>query len=315
MQQTPSRSAKAEEQKDDRNVPFNSPNNTSLFPVWQCRGRCVMLDIPRVMGILNVTPDSFSDGGCYTDVSRAIEHARAMAEAGADIVDVGGESTRPGAQPIDEAEELRRVLPVIRGLAQAITIPISIDTRHAHVARQAIEAGASIVNDVAPFIGDRAMAAVVRETGAGLVLTHTRGTPQDMMTKTLYADVVATVETELHHALAFAMDHGIAREACVIDPGIGFAKGTEQNLHVLAEVKRLTALAPVLIGASRKRFIGEICSVPDATKRLGGSLCAAVWSALQGASIVRVHDVKETKESLAMAIALKTACISEKEAC
>jgi dihydropteroate synthase len=315
MQQTPSRSAKAEEKKDDRSVPFNSPNNTSMSPAWQCRGRHVMFDAPRVMGILNVTPDSFSDGGCYTDVGRAIEHALAMAEAGADILDVGGESTRPGAQAIDETEELRRVLPVIRGLAKVITIPISIDTRHAHVARQAIEAGASIVNDVAPFNGDLALATVVRETGAGLVLTHTRGTPQDMMTKTLYADVVATVETELHHALAFAMDHGIAREACVIDPGIGFAKGTEQNLYVLAAVKRLTALAPVLIGASRKRFIGEICTVPDATKRLGGSLCVAVWSVLQGASIVRVHDVKETKDSLAMAMALKTASISEKKAC
>ena len=315
MQQTPSRSAKAEEQKDDRSVPLYSANNTSTSPVWQCRGRHVMLDVPRVMGILNVTPDSFSDGGSYTDVGRAIEHALAMAEAGADIVDVGGESTRPGAQAIDEAEELRRVLPVIRGLAQAITLPISIDTRHANVARQAIEAGASIVNDVAPFIGDRAMAAVVRETGAGLVLTHTRGTPQDMMTKALYADVVATVEAELHHALVFAMNHGIAREACVIDPGIGFAKDTEQNLHVLAAVKRLTALAPVLIGASRKRFIGEICIVPDAAKRLGGSLCVAVWSVLQGASIVRVHDVKETKDSLAMAMALKTTSISEKKAC
>jgi dihydropteroate synthase len=267
------------------------------------------------MGILNVTPDSFSDGSCYTDVGRAIEHALAMADAGADILDVGGESTRPGAQAVDEAEELRRVLPVIRGLAKAITLPISIDTRHANVARQAIEAGASIVNDVAPFTGDHAMATVVGETGAGLVLTHTRGTPQDMMTKALYADVISTVEAELHRALDFAIDHGIAREACVIDPGIGFAKDTEQNLHVLAAVKRLTALAPVLIGASRKRFIGEICTVPDASKRLGGSLCVAVWSVLQGVSIVRVHDVKETKESLAMAMALKKACIHEKEAC
>lgn len=274
-----------------------------------------MLDAPRVMGILNVTPDSFSDGGCYTDVGRAVEHALAMAEAGADILDVGGESTRPGAQAVDEAEELRRVLPVIRGLAKAVTVPISIDTRHAHVARQAIEAGASIVNDVAPFTGDLAMATVVRETGVGLVLTHTRGTPQDMMTKTLYDDVMGTVETELRHALAFAMDQGVTREACVIDPGIGFAKGTEQNLHVLAAVKRLTVLAPVLIGASRKRFIGEICNAPDASKRLSGSLCVAVWSVLQGVSIVRVHDVKETKESIAMAMALKTACSNEKEAC
>ena len=286
-----------------------------MHAVWLCRERRVSLDSPRVMGILNVTPDSFSDGGCYNDVGRAVDHALALVEAGADILDVGGESTRPGAHVIEEAEELRRVLPVIRALSRSITVPISIDTRHAHVARQAIEAGASIVNDVAPFAGDSAMATVVRETGAGLVLTHTRGTPQDMMTKTLYADVVATVETELHHALTFALDHGVAREACVIDPGIGFAKDTEHNLQVLAALKRLTGLAPVLIGASRKRFIGDICNVPEATKRLSGSLCVAVWSILQGVSIVRVHDVKETKESLAMAMAIKTAYLNEKKAC
>ena len=274
-----------------------------------------MLDSPRVMGILNITPDSFSDGGCYTDVGRAVEHAWLLAEAGADILDFGGESTRPGAQAIDEAEELRRVLPVIRELAKAITVPLSIDTRHANVARQAIEAGASIVNNVSPFTGDNAMAGVIRETGAGLVLTHTRGTPQDMMTKTLYGNVVATVEVELQHALDFAIAHGIARDACVIDPGIGFAKDTAHNLQILAAVKRFARLAPVLIGASRKRFIGEICNEPEAAKRLGGSLCVAVWSVLQGAAIVRVHDVKETKESLAMAMALKTAYLNEKQAC
>jgi len=267
------------------------------------------------MGILNVTPDSFSDGGCYTDVGRAVAHAQAMVEAGADILDIGGESTRPGAHEVSEAEELRRVLPVIRELAKTLTVPISIDTRHAPVAQHAIEAGARIVNDVATFIGDSAMAAVLRETGAGLVLTHTRGTPQDMMAKALYTDVVATIEAELQQALTFAMAHGVAREACVIDPGLGFAKDTAQNLQVLAAVQRLTRLAPVLIGASRKRFIGEVCNVPEAAKRLGGSLCAAVWSVLQGASIVRVHDVRETKESLTMAMALKHACLSEKRAC
>jgi dihydropteroate synthase len=204
---------------------------------------------------------------------------------------------------------------VIRELAPSITVPISIDTRHANVARQAIEAGASIVNNVSPFTGDNAMASVIRETGAGLVLTHTRGTPQDMMTKALYADVVATVEAELHHALIFAMNQGITREACVIDPGIGFAKDTNHNLQVLTAVKRFARLAPVLIGASRKRFIGEICNEPEASERLGGSLCVAVWCVLQGAALVRVHDVKETKESLAMAMALKTAYLNEKQAC
>lgn len=313
MQQTPKPSAKPIEQKGASGVPLASPHIAPA--VWRCRDLTVTLDTPRVMGILNVTPDSFSDGGCFTDVARAVAHAQGMVEAGADIVDIGGESTRPGAQAVGEAEELRRVLPVIRELAKTLRVPISIDTRHATVAKQAIEAGARIVNDVAPFIGDSAMAAVIRETGAGLVLTHTRGTPQDMMEKASYADVVATVEAELQKALTFALTHGIAREACVIDPGLGFAKDTEQNLQVLAAVQRLTGLAPVLIGASRKRFIGEICNVPEASKRLSGSLCAAVWSVLHGAAIVRVHDVKETKESLAMAMALMHASLSENRAC
>jgi dihydropteroate synthase len=313
MQQTPKPSAKPIEQEGASGVPLASPHIASA--VWRCRDSYLTLDTPRVMGILNVTPDSFSDGGCFTDVGRAVAHAQAMAEAGADLLDIGGESTRPGAQAVGEAEELRRVLPVIRELTKTLRVPISIDTRHATVARQAIEAGACIVNDVAPFMGDSAMAAVVRETSAGLVLTHTRGTPQDMMEKASYADVVATVEADLRQALAFAREAGIAREACVIDPGLGFAKDTEQNLQLLVALERLKRLAPVLIGASRKRFIGEICNVPEAAKRLSGSLCVAVWSVLQGAAIVRVHDVRETKESLAMAMALKHASLSEKRAC
>jgi dihydropteroate synthase len=313
MQQLLSIVAREEERQNARGVSLDSPRQT--FSLWQCREQRVSLDTPRIMGILNVTPDSFSDGGCFTDVGRAVAHAQAMVEAGADILDIGGESTRPGAQAVDEAEELRRVLPVIHELTKTLTVPISIDTRHATVARQAIEAGACIVNDVAPFSGDKAMAAVVREAGAGLVLTHTRGTPQDMTEKASYADVVATVEANLRQALAFAREEGIAREACVIDPGLGFAKDTEQNLQLLGALKRLKRLAPVLIGASRKRFIGEICNVPEASKRLGGSLCVAVWSVLQGAAIVRVHDVRETKECLAMAMALKHACLSEKRAC
>jgi len=312
MQQTPRQSAKAEEQ-NLLSGSLASPHDTR--PFWQCRDRRVLLDSPLIMGILNVTPDSFSDGGCYTEMGRALEHAQAMVDAGADILDIGGESTRPGAPHVDEAEELKRVLPVIRELAKTLTIPLSIDTRHAHVAQCAIDAGASIVNDVASFTGDQAMASVVRETGVGLVLTHTRGTPQEMMTRALYDDVVATVEADLQQALAFALEHDIAREACVVDPGIGFAKGTADNLQLLAAIQRLRGVAPVLIGASRKRFIGELCNVPDAAKRVSGSLCVAVWSVLQGASIVRVHDVKETKESLAMALALKTTYIRGLKAC
>ncbi len=270
---------------------------------------------PLVMGILNVTPDSFSDGGRYLSTARALEHALAMIAAGADIVDVGGESTRPGAPTLDEAEELQRVLPVIQELSKRVSTPISIDTRHAAVAQQALDAGAHIVNNVACFKGDTVMATVVRETGAGLVLMHTRGTPQTMMSLAVYEDVVATVETELKQALAFAQEQGIPCEACVLDPGLGFAKDAEQNLQLLAAVNRLSVLGPILVGASRKRFIGELCHQPDPTQRLSGSLCAAVWSALQGASILRVHDVKETKESLALALALKAIHDGEKRAC
>jgi dihydropteroate synthase len=267
------------------------------------------------MGILNVTPDSFSDGGRYLSTERAIEHALAMIQAGADIVDVGGESTRPGAQAIDEAEELKRVLPVIQELAKRVTTPISVDTRHAAVAQQALDAGAIIVNDVACFTGDTAMAAVVQKSGAGLVLMHSRGTPQTMMSLAVYEDVVATVEADLRQALAFAQEQGIPSDACVLDPGLGFAKDTEQNLRLLAAVNRLSALGPLLVGASRKRFIGELCHQPDPAQRLSGSLSAAVWSVLQGASILRVHDVRETKECLALALALRTVYNNGKQAC
>jgi dihydropteroate synthase len=177
------------------------------------------------------------------------------------------------------------------------------------------DAGAIIVNNVACFTGDTAMATVVRETGAGLVLMHSRGTPQTMTSLAVYTDVVATVESELRQALAFAQEQGISGEACVLDPGLGFAKDTEQNLQLLAAVNRLSALGPLLIGASRKRFIGELCHQPDPTQRLSGSLCAAVWSALQGASILRVHDVRETKACLAVALALQTVHNNEKQAC
>jgi len=284
-------------------------------PIWRCKGRALSLATPLVMGILNVTPDSFSDGGRYLATEQALDHALAMIEAGADIVDVGGESTRPGAEPQTEAEELERILPVIQGLAQKTSVALSVDTRHAAVARRALEAGAHIVNNVACLTGDTAMASVARETQAGLVLMHSRGTPQTMTSLAVYEDVVATVETELQHALTFALEHGISRDACVLDPGLGFAKNTDQNVQLLAAVNRLRSLGPILIGASRKRFIGELCRQPDPVQRLSGSLCAATWSIWQGASILRVHDVRETKECLALALALQNAHTNPKGLC
>lgn len=250
------------------------------------------------MGIVNVTPDSFSDGGKWLEPEAAVAHGLRLAAEGADLLDVGGESTRPGASAVDEREEAARILPVIRALAAQGGVPVSVDTRHAAVARQAVAAGACIVNDVMPLAGDAAMAAVVRETGAGAVLMHMRGTPQTMAQCAAYEDVVSEVWRALAEALDDAAGHGIGRDRLVIDPGIGFAKNTEQNVAVLRDVARLAELAPVLVGASRKRFIGELCGEASAGERLGGSVGAAVWCALQGVSVLRVHDVKATLQAL-----------------
>ncbi len=258
------------------------------------------------MGVVNVTPDSFADGGKWFDEDYAVAHALELAVAGADILDIGGESTRPGAAPVGEDEECRRVLPVIRRVKAASELPISVDTRHAAVARAAVAAGACIVNDVMPFAGDVSMAEVVRDTGSGAVAMHMRGTPQTMSRLAEYADVVGEVEDELRKSLAFADEQGIMREQMVIDPGIGFAKDTAQNLALLAATERFARLSPVLVGVSRKRFIGELCGEPLASERLGGSIGAAVWCAMRGAAVVRVHDVKATRQALTVLHALTT---------
>ncbi|MCL1920342.1 MAG: dihydropteroate synthase [Kiritimatiellaeota bacterium] len=286
---------------------------------WLCQNNRIDLTRTRVMGIVNVTPDSFSDGGQWFDPGRAVAHGLRLAAEGADILDIGGVSTRPGAGEVEEAEELRRVLPVIEGLARQTGVPLSVDTSRASVARAVIEAGACIVNDVARFDGDAEMAVVVRETGAGVVLTHSRTSHDD----TQYADVVEEVKAALETALAYARAQGIAEEVCVIDPGLGFAKTTAQNVALLRRLDDLIGVAPVLIGASRKRFIGELVAhgVPavqeiggraspradraEAAQRLGGSIGAAVWCALRGAAIVRVHDVKETVEALRIVSAIE----------
>lgn len=256
------------------------------------------------MGIVNVTPDSFSDGGRFFDAGRAVAHGLQLVSEGADLLDIGGESTRPGAAEVDESEELRRVVPVIRALTAQCQAPLSIDTRRASVARAAMDAGACIVNDIMPFAGDAAMAAVVRETGAGLVLMHMRGTPQTMAGLAVYDDVVSEVESALQAAVAHAQAQGVPRGCLVIDPGIGFAKTTAHSVAVLRAVARLARLAPVLVGASRKRFIGDLCGEPSAPERVGGSVGAAVWSVLQGASVLRVHDVRATRQAVTVVAAL-----------
>ncbi len=273
--------------------------------VWRCRGIELSLARPLVMGILNVTPDSFSDGGRHMTPDAAVEAALEMVDDGADIIDVGGESTRPGSDYVGEEEEIRRVVPVVKALAEEAGIPISVDTRKAAVARLALEAGAHIVNDVSALRDDPGMVSVVRETGAGAVLMHMVGTPKTMQDCPEYKDVVREVRAWLKRRLAAVVAQGIDPSTLAIDPGIGFGKTTEQNLRLLAGLPRLATLgAPVLVGLSRKRFIGEITEeeVPD--QRLSGSLTGMVWSLWHGASILRVHDVKASRQAVDLACAI-----------
>jgi dihydropteroate synthase len=245
------------------------------------------------MGILNATPDSFSDGGKFQTLELAVARGLQMAAEGADIIDIGGESTRPGAQSVSAEEEIRRTIPLIAELQKQPRCLISIDTRKADVARAAVAAGADIINDVSA-LADPGMAAVAAETGAGLVLMHMMGTPETMQNHPQYADVVSDVRNFLEERIAFAVARGIALEQITLDPGIGFGKTDEHNLALLKGIPVLTALGrPVLIGASRKGFIGRMLGGrPD--ERLAGSLAVAGFSILRGAHILRVHDVKES---------------------
>jgi len=257
---------------------------------------------PAILGILNVTPDSFSDGGRFKDVGSAVAHARAMAADGADVIDVGGESTRPGAAPVSEAEELRRVLPVIeriRGLAT-----ISIDTTKAVVAAAALSAGATIVNDVSGATLDPDMLRLVAERGAGIILMHRRGTPRTMDRRARYKDVTAEVRQFLSARIEAALDAGILRGAIAIDPGIGFAKTSRHNLTLLAQVSELATLGfPVVVGVSRKRFLGGLLG-PSARARAEGTVAASLIAVAGGARGVRVHDVAPMARALRVARAI-----------
>ncbi len=258
------------------------------------------------MGILNVTPDSFSDGGAFADTERAVAHARAMVTAGADMIDIGGESTRPGAAPVSAEEELRRVVPVIEQIASHQSpITISIDTTKAVVAERALAAGARIVNDVSALRFDARMADVVRDSGAGVVLMHMQGTPETMQTQPRYDDVVAEVRDFLAERIAFAESRGIKKSQIAVDPGIGFGKTVEHNLALLAGLEEFVALGcPVLVGASRKAFIGKVLG-REPGERLAGSVAVTAWSVARGARIVRVHDVAETVDAVRMVEAIQ----------
>ena len=266
----------------------------------------------RLMGIVNVTPDSFSDGGRFLDAGNAIAHARALVAEGAEIVDVGGESTRPGAEPVAAEEELRRVLPVIEGLAeQALDAQISVDTYKAPVAQAALDAGASLVNDVSAFRADPEMAGVVAQSGADCCLMHMLGEPRTMQDDPRYDDVVDDVRAFLEERLEFAVREGVARERIILDPGIGFGKTLEHNLELLRRLPELLTLgAPIMVGTSRKGFLGRIIAGSSGRaepasvgERLAGTIASNVLAYERGASVFRVHDVAATREALAVAAA------------
>ncbi|MCB2193180.1 MAG: dihydropteroate synthase [Deltaproteobacteria bacterium] len=252
-----------------------------------------------IMGVVNVTPDSFSDGGLFYAKAQAVEQGLALAEAGADILDVGGETTRPGSEPTPAAEEMERVLPVIQELARRCPAVISVDTYKAEVARAAVEAGARIINDVTALGGDPDMAAVAADTKAGLVLMHMQGEPRTMQANPIYGDVVAEVREFLAQRADRAQAAGVDKESIILDPGIGFGKTLEHNLALIRNLAALAELGyPVLLGASRKRFIGTLTGREIPKERLWGSVGVHVLGAALGADIVRVHDVAPLKEAL-----------------
>ena len=255
----------------------------------------------KLMGVVNVTPDSFSDGGLYLDPAAAIVHGEELLAAGAEILDVGGESTRPGAEPVEQDEELRRVVPVIEGLAGAT---VSIDTSKAAVAAAALEAGATIVNDVTALGGDPEMAGLCAEREATVILMHMLGEPRTMQDEPVYEDVVLAVKGFLVERIGFALAAGIAAERIWVDPGIGFGKTAAHNHELLRRLGELTALGqPLVIGTSRKSFIGRVDG-SAAGERLGGTIASSVLAAAAGADVVRVHDVAEVRQALTVAEAV-----------
>jgi dihydropteroate synthase len=257
-----------------------------------------------IMGILNVTPDSFSDGGLYFDEAHAIKRAHEMVEEGADIIDVGGQSTRPGSEPVSVEEELRRTIPVIKALSKEIKVPISIDTYRAQVAKEALDAGASIVNDISGLRFDAEMPAVVSKYNVPVIIMHIKGTPRDMQINPTYEALIPEIMDYLREGIRLAEDAGI--DKIIIDPGIGFGKTFDHNLEIIKNLHEFTLLGkPVLIGPSRKAFIGKILGDVPPSERLEGTAAVIAVSILNGANIIRVHDVKEMAKVAKVADAIK----------
>jgi dihydropteroate synthase len=258
----------------------------------RCRDRVLSLDRTVVMGILNVTPDSFSDGGRWLERERGVVRALDMARQGAEIIDVGGESTRPGAEPVAEPEELARVLPVLEAVSPQADLLLSIDTRKPSVARRAIAAGASIINDTTGEFAGRAMDEAAAETGAAIIVMHSRGTPKTMTSLTSYRDVVADVSAFFERRITELESAGVGGDAICLDPGFGFAKSAEQSLELLRRLDELVAIGyPVMVGTSRKSFIGRVLDLPE-DQRLEGTEATVAWAVARGARIVRVHDIE-----------------------
>ena len=265
---------------------------------WKLRNKTISLGgSPLIMGILNATPDSFSDGGKFKKTKKATNHALKMIDDGADIIDIGGESTRPGSKQISLNEELNRTIPIIKSLRQLNdSILISIDTSKSEVARQAMEEGADIINDVTSYNNDLNMPEIVRKYEAGIILMHMQGTPENMQIDPSYDNVIGEVSEFLNKKILDSIKSGILKESIIIDPGIGFGKNINQNLTLLKNLDKFTKVHPTLIGLSRKSFIGKIIGEKNPKDRLAGSLGATAFSIIQGAHILRVHDVKETRD-------------------
>jgi dihydropteroate synthase len=262
-------------------------------------------DRPLIMGVVNVTPDSFFDGGRYLDAEAAVAHAVRLVEEGADLLDVGAESTRPGADVVNEAEERRRAIPVVTAVAKAVTVPISIDTSKAAVARAAIDAGAVLVNDVTALRGDPAMVDLVARTGAGIVLMHMHGTPRTMQQAPRYDDVVSEISEFFEERIRFAMAHGIVRRQIILDPGIGFGKLLVHSLTLLAQLHRFMQFeCPLLVGVSQKAFLGQLVDRP-VQERQWATAAAVAMAVDRGAGILRVHDVRAMKDVVQVAAAIK----------
>ncbi len=273
---------------------------------WRTSQRDIQLDRPLIMGILNITPDSFSDGSCYLDPKLALDRAMQMIDEGADIIDVGGESTRPGAAAVDVGEEIRRVLPIVSELSGKVTCPISVDTRKSRVANAVIAAGAEIINDVSGLTFDPLLAPLVAESKVGVVLMHSRGTPDNMQQDTCYEDLIGEICNSLRNLRDNATLQGISKECIAIDPGIGFAKTAAGNLEILRRLREFTSLGqPLMIGSSRKSFIGSILG-RETSDRLYGTASTVASAVARGASIIRVHDVQAMRDVADMAHAIAT---------